>query len=371
MIKAKQVKMKSESMEGFKDIGNLLNQMTGMYEQADPDIVSPKIVEIYNYILDYLKNLKIFVASRIIQDCVMFSVADIESFVKLAEEELGIDTTKKVYETHDVFKDLITFYQAQVTGNAAVIEKYQKDLFQRYTFIKESRTIQNIIATSGNLKPYSTSLLSTVNLPNAKISEHSRYHPKHAASAAKSRKPDWSFIGELHRMQPLAFAESIDFKFLWIHRTTDKSKRKMVVNVLANLYLTGSNIFDIITSPDIDTRKLSQLFVEAINAAKSRMPGFDKAFKIIESATDLLDRKFNEYYRESLKNGKNSTVFIENFICDLANDSADAVTKSQLRKLAAKLKDMIGQTPDYKNNQSLQMLVTLMDKFVTQYDDTN
>ena len=108
-------------------------------------------------------------------------------------------------------------------------------------------------------------------------------------------------------------------------------------------------------------KKLSQLFIEAIASAKKRLPGFDQAFKVIESATSLLERRFNDYYRDSVRNNKNSVVFVEDFIFDLANESTDAVAKAQLKKLAAKLKDMILQSPDYKDNQTVQALVKLMD----------
>ncbi len=367
MSKVKQIKIQDkEGIENFKEIGEILNQMTGMHDKAEPEIVIPKMVEIYNFLAEYMRTLQTLLKTRIVQDVDIYSSnSDIQKYIEKSCKELGLDLTKKEYVTKDIF-DEVKFYEAQLAGDEKYIEKCQKNLFAAYKKLKESVTIRHVIATCGHLKNFEIQLLSTHSLENMPISAHSRYHPKRYTK--KEIKPDWGFIEGLMQFQPLSFADCIDFKFLWIQSNMSKSKRKFLVGILFNLYIYGSMIFDIMTSPDIDTRKLSELFIEAIKSAKKKLPGFDKAFKIIESATELLDRKFNDYYRDSVRNNKNSMVFVENFILDLANENTDAVSRAQLKKLAGKLKEMISQSPDYKNNQSVQTLVNLMDKAMSQMD---
>ncbi len=360
MSKVKQVKIAKQDLGNYKELGELLDQMTGMHEEADPDIVIPKIVEIKNCVLRYLKVLNSFVKSDLLGSTV-YDSEEIRNFVADSSAELEIDVLVRSYTSADIFPDLITYYQAQMEGRTEVVDSYRKKLFAQYKKIKESKAVQHIVATCGSLKQHNASLISCHQEEFSKldISEHSRYHSKHY-SPKKVMKPDWNFINELQRMQPLSFSKVIDFKYIWIHRNICKTKRRYVLKFLFYIYMYGSIIFDITTSPDIDTRKLSELFIEAIKAAKAKMPGFDKAFKIIESATDLLDRKFNEYYRESVRNNKNSGVFFENFVLDLAVENTDAVSRMQLKQLAAKLRDMISQTPGCQNNQSIQTLVSLM-----------
>lgn len=365
MSKVKQIKIQDkESIENFKEIGDIMDQLTGMHGKAEPEIVIPKIIEIYNYVIDYFRTLQMLLNTNIIQDVELYLYNnDIQNFILHGCAELEIDLAKKSFNFEFSEKQ---FYEAQLKNDTKYIENLQKQLFEKYKKLKESNTIKHIIATCGHLKNFETALLSTHSLDNIKISEQSRYHPKRMKK--KETKPNWGFIEELSNFHPLSYAKCIDFKFLWIQSSITKSKRKLLVGVLFNLYIYGSMIFDIMTSPDIDTKKLSELFIEAISAAKKRLPGFEKAFKIIESATDLLDRKFNDYYRDSVRNNKNSMVFIEDFICDLADENTDAVSRAQLKKLAFKLKEMISQSPDYKNNPSVQTLVVLMDKAINQID---
>lgn len=361
MSKVKQVKIAKQDLGNYKELGELLDQMTGIHEDADPDIVIPKIVEIKNYVLKYLKILNSFVKSDLLGSTQIYDSNEIQKFIDESSAEIGIDLGIRSYNSADIFPDLITYYQAQMEGRSEFIDNYRKTLFTQYKVIKESKTVQHIVATCGMLKPHNTSLISCHQEEFSKLgmSEHSRYHPKHY-TPKKVVKPDWNFMNDLQRLKPLSFSKDIDLKYVWIHRNVCKVKRRYVLKFMFYLYMYGSIIFDITTSPDIDTRKLSELFIEAIKAAKAKMPGFDKAFKIIESATDLLDRKFNEYYRESVRNNKNSGVFFENFVLDLAVENTDAVSRMQLKQLAAKLRDMISQSPGCQNNQSIQTLVSLM-----------
>jgi hypothetical protein len=358
------VRTKKKGLDNYKELNEIFEQMTGIHEQAEPHIVVPKIVEIYNELLKYIRVLQLFMRTEIVQQTKIYKIDDIELFIKNAVAELNIDLSIKEYTDCHLFPDIIDLYKAQMENNAAKIEAYQKHIFERYAEIKNSETIKKIIETCGNLKPYSQSLFSINNVDHEKISEHSRYHSKYGTR--KEHKPDWDFISDLHRLCPFSYAPLIDVKFLWIQKYMDKTHRKLLLSTLFKVYLYGSFIFDITTSPDIDTAKLSELFIAAISSAKAQLQGFDSAFKIIEGASDLLNRRFNDYYRDSLKNGKNSMVFFEDFFSDLAKETTSAASQVQLKQLAVKLKDMISQLPEYKSDKTVQTLVQLMNKAVEQ-----
>jgi hypothetical protein len=360
-----QVKQKKKHLDNYKELSVIFEQMTGIHDQAEPHIVVPKIVEVYNEIVKYIRVLQLFIKTEIIQQTKIYKVADIEKFIQMAVDELAIDLSIKEYTECHLFPNIIDFYKAQIENNAAKIESYQKGIFTKYNKIKESETLKSIIETCGNLKPYAQSLFSVNNVAQEKISEHSRYHSKYQKDK-KETKPDWDFIINLHRLCPFSYAPLIDIKFLWIQQYMDKTRRKLLLSTIFKIYLYGSSIFDITTSPDIDTSKLSELFIAAISSAKSQLTGFDAAFKIIEGASDLLNRKFNDYYRDSLRNNKNSMVFFEDFFADLASENTDAASKVQLKQLAVKLKEMISQLPEFKNDKTVQTLIQLMDRAVTQ-----
>jgi len=348
-----------EDLSSFKVLGQMFEKIAGVHNRAEPDIVGPKLSEAYNMIVGWLNTLKILVDSKIIHMVAIYAneIPNITGFIEFATDELKLDLSHK-YTSSDVFDEL-AFYQAQLSEDAATIEKIESDLFDKYKALKDSKTVMNIISTCKQLLPYGSSLFAASQMDRTRISKYSRYHPDNLEEPLP--KGDIRFMNELGSLKPLCFAPMIDFKFIWVDGRMDKTRRKFLLDFLFNIYYRGITLFDILTSPDVDTGKLSQLFMDAIQAMKKKLNGYDRAFELIEKAADMLTRKFNTYYRESQRNGGNSAVFFESFIIDVAaSQSEDLIASAQLKRLADKMKELTMQSPDYQNNEVVQKLVNIL-----------
>ena len=82
------------------------------------------------------------------------------------------------------------------------------------------------------------------------------------------------------------------------------------------LFNTTYDIYQIITSPDIDISEFSDIIVDSIKQARKMIPRANKAFKKIEESVELLKDNFQNYYKDFITT-KNPTIIIENFILDV------------------------------------------------------
>lgn len=109
---------------------------------------------------------------------------------------------------------------------------------------------------------------------------------------------------------------------------------KQYILVMCNmLYITTQDIYTIVSSPDVDIDKLSEMIITAIAAAKKQVPRCDKAFRIIESSVDMLKNGMNTYYKDFVATG-NVTIIFDNFLRDIGTDlHLDAQTMGQFKRI--------------------------------------
>lgn len=361
MSKVKVVKKASkEDMHSFKELGQMFEKIAGVHGRAEPDVVGPKIAAAYNFVAGWLRTLKVFVESKLVQMVQIYDteLPHIEEFITAAVAELEIDINHK-YVVSDMFPE-IEFYQAQLNGDVEAVSRIEEKLFAKYTALKDSTTVMNIVNTVAQLTPYAGSLFAAAALEESRISHYSRYHPANREGPVPNG--DIRFLNSVESLKPLYFAPVIDFKFIWMNGQMDKTRRKFLLDFLFNIYYRGTTLFDLLISPDVDVAKLSQLFMDAIHSMKKRLSGYDRAFALIESAADTLAKRFNVYYRNSQRNGSNPAVFFEDFAIDFAKSiqGEDPIASSQLKKLAAKMRDLTMQTAEYQRDDTLQKLVNIM-----------
>ena len=113
-----------------------------------------------------------------------------------------------------------------------------------------------------------------------------------------------------------------DIKFLYVYGNIDESVKKYIMIFLSMMLKSTKEIFEVITSPDVDIDKLSQIVVEVISSTKKLLPRCSKAFDKIESSLDLLKNNFSEYYKDFVST-KDQTVIISNFIADCSKDTGE------------------------------------------------
>lgn len=125
------------------------------------------------------------------------------------------------------------------------------------------------------------------------------------------------------------------------------------------LYNTCFDVYQIITSPDIDISKFSDLIVESIKQAKKMIPRANKAFRKIEESVELLKDNFQNYYKDFVTT-KNPTIIIENFILDVSKENSgdvDLELARQFKKIVMFYqKKSQGKIKDPKVNKLFEML---------------
>ncbi len=162
----------------------------------------------------------------------------------------------------------------------------------------------------------------------------------------------------------------INFKHLFTHileenfiEKEELADAKTYILIMCNMfYITTSDIYSIVTSPDVDIDKLSDLIITAITTAKKQVPRCDKAFRLIENSVDMLKNGMSSYYKDFVATG-NPAIIFENFINDISNDlHIDKATLCQFKRIIFHFRKKAGQMP--QKNTKLDGVFSTLDKIM-------
>ena len=119
---------------------------------------------------------------------------------------------------------------------------------------------------------------------------------------------------------PIEELPSLNFKQLYNDTRLGDLDKKMVLLILNKLLSIGMEVYNIMSSSDLDVDSLSEVIMMAITDVKKRIPRCDAAFDKILSAVDMLKGNFDGYYKDFVSTS-NPTIIMENFVVDVARDS--------------------------------------------------
>lgn len=320
--KVKTMKMSASSDADVKDLQKMFSQITGTSD-AERNVLLPKINKIYKNIVEYNNLFKIMLnfTPFINQfEEYKFWFEEIEAFLKELIETTGVDTTKK--------------YGDHTDGPYTEMDDLELNKF--YKELKGNDSIKKIIITGSNLTAYKKHL--TDELDDIFI----------------KREPGIN-------LQPLAFS-SLDLKTIWNTDIADKGKT-FILSILKRTYSIGIELYEVITSPDVDIKRFSKVLVDSIAKMKKQIPRCDKAFAIIENSVKLLEDNFKSYFRDSVE-ACNPSIIIESFIVDIStSQKAGASVTNEFRKIVMFLKERSSQTSDPKVQKLFSMLNTQFSAF--------
>ena len=298
-------------------------------QSVDQDGIS----DMFNQLLGDEKSLDI----DIIKDKYLKLKTDVERVYKLLES-----FKKTIY--CKVLKDFanINFYKTNIENfiiDAKSIfpeEIEDRNLVRHYLSIKENKIIKDSIHICKNLVIYKKYIEDNENLSDNFI---------------KSSKT--------HELKIFPFCD-FDIKFIYNFSKIDESIKKYILIFLNMLYTTTFDIYQVITSPDIDISKFSEIIIGSIAQAKKMIPRANKAFKKIEESVELLQNNFGGYYKDFIST-KNPSIIIENFILDCGkestNDNMDLDLARQFKKIAMFYKKKsAGKIKDPRVNQIFELL---------------
>jgi hypothetical protein len=317
MPKGRGVKVKKIMPKGTAEDADVLNsmfdQMTGA-QNADPEVIIPKLVAMhtalakFSKIYNLLLNFDDFIGSFPEYED---KFAEIREF--LAKVQLIIDVKEKIDEN-----------KLKQMSDDAVNILYKK--------LKEQPEIQSIVITSGNLGQYQRYLVDKTNLSDTFIKRESGIS-----------------------LTPLNFT-GLDLKILWSSDKLTNMAKKYILTVLSHTYIIGHEVYELLTSPDIDIKKFSKVLIASIGKMRKQIPRCDKAFDIIQNSVNLLENKFKGYYKTSVE-AENPSIIIESFIIDVSmKQKSSASITGQFRKIIMKMKQQVGNNDDPRVKQLFKIL---------------
>lgn len=281
-------------------LNDMFEQMTGS-KNADHEIIIPKFIRINEIISKFIKIYTLLLNFN-------------EFIDKFDEYKVEFDEIKDFTKNLEklVVTDLSETKMMQISKDEINI---------LYNALKNKKEIQSIIITSSNLGKYKKHLDEN-NLRDDFI----------------KREPGLS-------LKPFAFTQ-LDIKVLWSSDKLINMAKKYILNILSHTYKLGHEIYDIVTSPDIDIKKFSKVLIDSIDKMKKQIPRCDKAFNIIRNSVEMLEDNFKGYYKNSVES-ENPSIIIESFIIDVSmKQKSNASITGQFRKIIMFMKKASGNVTD-------------------------
>lgn len=314
--KVKVMKVSTTSDADVKDLQKMFSQITGSSD-AEREVLVPKITKIYKNLSEYTKLYNILLGNEAFTKQFSeysFWFDDIKTFLESLKTSTNLDVTRK--------------YSSEQSDFHTMEDKKLNDF---YKSLKENTAMKKIIITSSNLAPYK----------------------KHLSAEAMDDvfiKREPGII-----LQPLAFT-TLDLKLIWSIEGFSEKAKTFVLSILRRSYTIGMELYDIITSPDVDIKKFSKILVDSIAKMKKQIPRCDKAFAIIENSVQMLEENFKSYFRGSVEAG-NPSIIIESFIIDIStSQKAGPSVTNEFRRIVSFLKEKGAQNTDPKVKKLFGML---------------
>jgi len=309
----------------MEELNDLFGQLAGDASKLDPEIILDKYTRLKNNIERCGKILTKF--KETILD-------------RLETKKVDIYFNKEV----NAFMDFV-----QISKDLIKDDPDKSQLIPVYQSMKESYVVEQYLLMCKTLLDNNSSIKDKNNLSDAFIKGY----------------PGTEFF-----IFPFA---NINFKFLFSHfleENTDsheelEASKKYVLLALNMLYITTYDIYQIITSPDVDIDRLTEVIIGAVASAKKQIPRCDKAFKVISNSVDLLKNNMNDYYKAFVSTS-NPTIIIDNFLNDLRKTPAmsnDVIM--QFKKIAMFFRK---QTESQPKNPKLETMFTALDKVLKLMD---
>jgi len=290
-------------------MSDMFNQLLGDEKSLDINIIKDKYMKLKTNIERMYKLLESFKKTIYIK--VLNTMPNIANYIKNIDG--FIDDAKSTFPEEIDDKDVIRFYLN----------------------IKDHKVIKDAIHICKNLIIYKKFIENNEDMSDSFI------------RSSKNREikifPNCDF----------------DIKYIYSFSKIDESIKKYMLIFLNMLYNTTYDIYQVITSPDVDISKFSEIIVSSIAKAKKMVPRAGKAFKKIEESVELLQNNFGDYYKDFIST-KNPSIIIEHFILDCSKEQSENVDLDlarQFKKIAMFYKKKsAGKIKDPRINQIFEML---------------
>lgn len=337
-----------------QDLIEMFNQMIGQ-GRPDPNIVIPKYDQLMQMSKDYVNLLVKFVQSPVGKfPPFKAPVMQIVDFIKRTQAELsGLQIPQK--------EDKLLAGKSldEINRSPELMARLMQDVTEKYDIeqlgvvypeLKDCNTIKEIIMTCKNINRLLREEMERTNTETDCLADSKNLSEKFITKADGVCIEIFNF-------------SSFNFKDLFIRTDVDDKVRSYVLLFLRLIYTKSREIVKMISSPDIDVEKFSEVLVKSIKDIRKHIPRCDKAFDKIEESVNLLQNNFGGYYKDFIES-QNPGIIIENFVLDVAQDSqADLQTTMQFKEIIKfyKAKMQKHNVKDPKVQKLFQMLGANLD----------
>ena len=152
---------------------------------------------------------------------------------------------------------------------------------------------------------------------------------------------------------PLPDLPQVNFKQIYIDDRLTPSDKEFVLVVLHKMYTIGHDVYEAVSSPDVDVSEFVEVIMSSIDEVKKHIPRCDQAFQKIIESVDLLKGNFDGYYKDYTASG-NPTIIMENFVLDVSkNTKTSPAVTAQFRRIIAHYRKLASQQGSHPKLQSL------------------
>lgn len=296
-----------------EELGSLFNQLLGDEKSLDPVVIMEKYNKLRSNIETIKKLLEKFINTILLpkfnnNEVVMVHIKNIEDFIEQCQDLLNLEATSS---------NVIHVYK-EITRNNTI--KLLLITCQKLrVFVKNLENIEKLSCTFINSEPGIT-------------------------------------------LELFAFTK-LNFKTIVNSENMGVDDKKYVLIILSMICSKTYDIYNLVTSPDVDIEKFSNIIIASIQEAKKSIPRCEKAFKKIAQSVDLLKSNFNNYYKDFIES-ESPSIIIENFVMDISkNLDSDMETTRQFKKIVMFYQKRYNSAGKNKDPRLKEMFSSIQDKF--------
>lgn len=308
----------------------MFNQMMGASE-PDPQIVIPKYEKLLGICKDFINLLIKFVKSPVgANQANIAAIGQIVDFIKRAQNTIADLTLPEkpnlIMQQHGL---------DEINKHPELMRKYLENMGDRYDItelgktymaLKDCSVVQEMLMTAKNIRSLLRNEKERTGAKQDDLEDPKNLSHKFITRADGATVEIFNF-------------SNMNFMHLVSMYDQDPKMIDYLLIFIRLIYTKCNDGYRLVTSPDIDVEKFSEILVRSIQDIRKHIPRCDKAFDKIEESVKLLQTNFDGYYKDFIQS-QNPGIIIENFVLDVAQESdADPQTTLQFRKIISFYKD--------------------------------
>ena len=326
---ATKIKIKHKAAKAALNDSNVIETFQDMIGGGPPSaksllIMVPKYEDIKKHCRRFIATVNVLANSAKLREKVADELDLLVGYV---------DTLNAQFETSFTAPDMEPYLKGKGPGIEELILDYSSapaDVVaafgEEYRKTKESEFVRSVLSTCGNLTKYKHFIGDKDKLSNAFL-----------------RTPGSS-------LKPL---NDCAFNFKSCFNRIDDSERSYLLLVMNKLYTVSYDLYEAVTSPDINVDEFVQILIDNIDNLKKSIPRCNEAFDKIRESIGMLKNNFGNYYRDFAASG-NPTIIMENFVLDVSKTANnDLKIVGQFREIISHYKKISGQQASNPKVQSL------------------